>query len=212
MPVQPMAVASIGRGPMPKAEVDSFSSAGLAEQGPAWSEATALPADAIAIGIDLGTAWVRAAVWDAEAGCARDLSLDKDTVDGALKACATFLSPSKVEIGSAAAADWAEHPQHFLEGVSRLLGVREGTLSAAKFIEGEATASGLELKPDNTAHGAVRIALSWARSSNELRRRGAAPAVQTAAKKKPIERELEPEQVIYRFILAAKDAAEAKLE
>ena len=63
VPAQPMPMAG-GGGAMPNT-MNEFCAASLAdESGPAWSEGVQAT-DAIAVGIDLGTAWVRAAIWDA---------------------------------------------------------------------------------------------------------------------------------------------------
>ena len=185
-----------------------------------WEGSARGPEDAVAIGIDLGCANVRVAMWSAEDGCAvpvavGDPSGDDDTLEDALRCCVAFPSANKAVVGEAALNATDATP---LIGVQRLLGRKYASLDGAKWLEREAEQLvGCSLVPSDEPGGDVRLKMTFSRpKASGLKKRGASqPAGQPdkdKARSATVDRILGPEEIVYRVLQQAKARAEAQID
>lgn len=227
MPMPSMAVAAHAPVPIPSFQqapnVPSQAMAADAPIGILPFEQEAYEGDGIAIGIDLGAANIRVAVWDADQGRAVPISFIQsefgaDLPPEAIPSVVAYPTSSKTFVGQAALSTPTGVP---LIGMQRLLGRTYASLGGAKWLAREADEFiGAELVPEDgqDTHGGVRFKMSFERPRpSGLKKRGANPELRTGAngaraKSSTIEQTRAPEEAIYKLIQAAKEIAEAHTE
>ena len=220
----PMPMAVMAPMPIPSAGASvpttSFS-APSAQGGFLWEAATATE-DEIAIGIDLGCASIRVAMWSAADGVAVPIPCGEEE-EGliaaalAMPCCVSYSTATTVLIGDEAltgAANGSAPPP--LLGLQRLLGRKYDSLGGARWLEREADELfGCSLEPEGAE---ARLRLTFARPApSGLKRRGASdvPSSRGGAAKAPksatIDKLVAPEEALTKLLLNVKARAQASL-
>ncbi|KOO28768.1 hypothetical protein Ctob_010826 [Chrysochromulina tobinii] len=216
----PMPMAVMAPMPIPSAGASvpttSFS-APSAPGGFLWEAATATD-DEIAIGIDLGCASIRVAMWSAADGVAVPIPCGEEE-EGliaaalAMPCCVSYSTATTVLIGDEAltgAANGSAPPP--LLGLQRLLGRKYDSLGGARWLEREADELfGCSLEAEGAE---ARLRLTFARPApSGLKRRGASdvPSPRGGAAKAPksatIDKLVAPEEALTKLLLKVKARA-----
>ena len=220
----PMPMAVMAPMPIPSAGASvpttSFS-APSAPGGFLWEAATATD-DEIAIGIDLGCASIRVAMWSAADGVAVPIPCGEEE-EGliaaalAMPCCVSYSTATTVLIGDEAltgAANGSAPPP--LLGLQRLLGRKYDSLGGARWLEREADELfGCSLEAEGAE---ARLRLTFARPApSGLKRRGASdvPSSRGGAAKAPksatIDKLVAPEEALTKLLLKVKARTQASL-
>lgn len=220
-----MAVATISAGPMPVAVAPapvpmpqgaaatgasatvgggSFFSEGLINE-------SNLGDDEIAIGIDLGANWARAAVWSAEDAAARMVTVTDDGASG-LRVCIAHVGVSKVLTGNAAFEGCCDRPASTLFGATRLLGRVHGSGADDELLTDEEAAASYGFEPADDEAGSVRVRISVPRPAPSKKRGQDSRPTAKKERSASVDKVLSPEELVYKLLLALKLAAEEMLD